>query len=287
MSQTPLTCVGPDGRTLSWAEFGDPDGVPVLFLHGTPGSRLNPTVLDGLYARMGARIVAPDRAGYGRTDPLPARRVIDAAADLVTLLDVLEVPSCLVVGGSGGGPHALGLGVAAPTRVRAVGVLVGAAPLLAEEIRGQVALNQEVMALLGQTEALDAKLSAAADVLLSQGMSALAPDASESDRVMWASRAESMRQMVAAGVERGVNGWVEDYEAIWGSPWGFEPSDVSVPVVWAHGDADHNVPIAAARRLARGLPDCRFLTWPEVGHAPGPDLFAEFFAALFARVCAV
>jgi pimeloyl-ACP methyl ester carboxylesterase len=278
-----LTSTCSDGRTVSWAEFGDPSGIPVLFLHGTPGSRLNPAVLDGMYARMGIRIIAPDRAGCGRSDPLPGRRVLDAAADLVVVLDVLGVRSCFVVGGSGGGPHALGLGVAAPARVRAIGVLVGAAPLLSEEIRGQVALNQEVMALLGQPEALNAKLSAAADVLINQGMSALAPDATESDKAMWASRAESMSQMVAASVERGVSGWAEDYQAIWGRPWGFEPSQVKVPVVWAHGDADHNVPLAAARRLASQLPDCRLITWADVGHAPGPDLFAEFFAALFAR----
>jgi pimeloyl-ACP methyl ester carboxylesterase len=278
-----LTCTGPDGRSVSWAEFGDAGGVPVLFLHGTPGSRLNPAALDDLYARMGIRIIAPDRAGFGRTDPIPDRRVVDAAADLVTLLDALELPSCFVVGGSGGGPHALGLAAAAPARVRAVGVLVGAAPLRPEEIEGQVALNQEMMALVGQPDALRAKIAVAADVLLNQGMSALAPDASESDKAMWASRAEPMRRMVAAAVERGVSGWAEDYEAIWGRPWGFELSEIKAPVVWAHGDADHNVPLPAAARLADGIPDCRFITWHDVGHAPGNELYAEFFAALFAR----
>jgi pimeloyl-ACP methyl ester carboxylesterase len=270
-----LTCMGADGRSVSWEEFGDADGVPVLFLHGTPGSRRNPAFLSDLYARMGIRIIAPDRAGYGRSDPIPARRVIDVAADLVTILDVLELPSSFVVGGSGGGPHALGLAVASPDRVRAVGVLVGAVPLEPEEILGQVALNQEMMALVGQTEALEAKCAQAGEILLGQGMSALAPDASESDRVMWASRADSMRDMVA------------DYEAIWGSPWGFVASDVAAPVVWGHGDADHNVPLTAARRFADGLPDCRFITWAGVGHAPGPELFAEFFAALFARALSI
>jgi pimeloyl-ACP methyl ester carboxylesterase len=278
-----LTCTGADGRSLSWAEFGDPAGVPVLFLHGTPGSRLNPAVLDDLYARMGVRIISPDRAGYGHSDRLAGRRVIDAAGDLVAILDELDLPTCFVVGGSGGGPHALGLGVAAPQRVRAVGVLVGAAPLEPPEILGQVALNQDMMALLGRPDDLQAKCAEAAEILLGQGMSALAPDASESDKAMWASRADSMRAMVAAGVERGVTGWADDYEAIWGQPWGFEPAEVAVPVVWAHGDADHNVPLPAALRLAGGLPDCRFVTWAGVGHAPAPELFAEFFAALFAR----
>ncbi len=29
-----------DGRRLSYAEYGDPDGQAVFLVHGTPGSRL-------------------------------------------------------------------------------------------------------------------------------------------------------------------------------------------------------------------------------------------------------
>ena len=33
------TVAAADGRALTIAELGDPDGFPVFFLHGTPGSR--------------------------------------------------------------------------------------------------------------------------------------------------------------------------------------------------------------------------------------------------------
>ena len=33
------TVAASDGRSLTIAEWGDPDGFPVFFLHGTPGSR--------------------------------------------------------------------------------------------------------------------------------------------------------------------------------------------------------------------------------------------------------
>jgi pimeloyl-ACP methyl ester carboxylesterase len=35
------TVAAADGRTLTIAECGDPDGLPVFLLHGTPGSRFN------------------------------------------------------------------------------------------------------------------------------------------------------------------------------------------------------------------------------------------------------
>ena len=31
----------PDGRTLAVAEWGDPRGVPLISMHGTPGGRIS------------------------------------------------------------------------------------------------------------------------------------------------------------------------------------------------------------------------------------------------------
>src|SRR6266496_1502611 len=65
----------PDGRWLAYAEFGDPDGRPVLFLHGTPGYRLNPWATDAELRSAGVRLIAPDRPGVGRSTPQPRRRL--------------------------------------------------------------------------------------------------------------------------------------------------------------------------------------------------------------------
>jgi pimeloyl-ACP methyl ester carboxylesterase len=35
----------PDGRKVAYAEFGQPDGYPVLYFHGSPSSRLEPLLL--------------------------------------------------------------------------------------------------------------------------------------------------------------------------------------------------------------------------------------------------
>ena len=54
-----------DGRTLTIAEWGDPDGSPVFLLHGTPGSRFVGQAYTGAYASVGARVITYDRPGYG------------------------------------------------------------------------------------------------------------------------------------------------------------------------------------------------------------------------------
>ena len=58
-----------DGRALVLRVYGAPDGLPVVALHGTPGSRLKFSTTDAAAKRLGLRILALDRWGYGGTSP--------------------------------------------------------------------------------------------------------------------------------------------------------------------------------------------------------------------------
>jgi pimeloyl-ACP methyl ester carboxylesterase len=62
-----------DGRTLAYAEYGDPDGKPVFYFHGTPGSRLEHHPDDAIARERGVRIITADRPGYGHSDFQPHR----------------------------------------------------------------------------------------------------------------------------------------------------------------------------------------------------------------------
>ena len=58
-----------DGRRLAYAEYGAVTGVPVFLFHGLPGSRLAWGLLPNDPLSPDLRIVAPDRPGYGGSDP--------------------------------------------------------------------------------------------------------------------------------------------------------------------------------------------------------------------------
>ena len=60
-----------DGRTLAFAEWGDPDGFPVFSLHGSPSSRLWRHYDESVYVDVGARLITYDRPGYGAVGPEP------------------------------------------------------------------------------------------------------------------------------------------------------------------------------------------------------------------------
>src|SRR5438132_12266206 len=70
-----------DGGTLGYAEYGDPSGVPVLFFHGTPSSRLA-TAPSWSDTSLGVRLIVPDRPGIGLSTYKPKRTLLDWPNDV-------------------------------------------------------------------------------------------------------------------------------------------------------------------------------------------------------------
>ncbi len=103
-----------DLHTMYWEESGNPDGVPVVFLHGGPGSGSAPQhreFFDPAYYR----IVIFDQRGAGKSTPLGECRNNTTqllVADIETLRRKLGIARWLVFGGSWGSTLALAYGQA-------------------------------------------------------------------------------------------------------------------------------------------------------------------------------
>ncbi|KAK9454845.1 Alpha/Beta hydrolase protein [Dipodascopsis uninucleata] len=130
------SCVSPSsGRTISWAEYGNPESKNVfIYEHGLPGSRILPVgpKLKG----KDIRVLAMDRPGMGYTSlPLPGKTVMETAiSDVFELLDYLQITDPVsLVGFSAGGPHVLGILITRPEMVKTVYCL-GPASYLDEKI---------------------------------------------------------------------------------------------------------------------------------------------------------
>ncbi len=106
---------------------GDPDGFPVLYVHGTPDSRLARHPDDELARRAGVRLLAADRPGIGSSDPDPESTPASFADDLAALLDDLGIERAAVLSWSTGAIHALAFAGTHPHRCARV---VLAAPLV-------------------------------------------------------------------------------------------------------------------------------------------------------------
>jgi pimeloyl-ACP methyl ester carboxylesterase len=271
-----------DGRTLAFAVWGDPDGFPILALHGTPGCRLGRWAREELYAELGVCYVTHDRAGYGRSDRNHGRRVVDAVADVRALADELGFDQFGATGGSGGGPHVLACAALLPDRIVRAICEVGVAPL------GTPGLEQEAwLAGMDPENVKEFGWALAGEDVLAPELQALQQqleervrvdpssilqdfEMSESDRAELA-RPETMqiiRESTFEWAANGVDGWVDDDLAML-QPWGFDVAEMSVPVLIRYGMTDVFVPPAHGEWLAANVPGCIVKVSDAAGHMGG------------------
>jgi pimeloyl-ACP methyl ester carboxylesterase len=282
MSAHNQTVIAPDGRTLGYAEWGDPAGRPIVALHGTPGSRLDRHPNDELVRSLGVRLITYDRPGYGLSDRQRGRTVNDCVHDLVAVLDALGVEDFAVMGGSGGGPHCLAVAAALPDRVSRAACVVGVAPYTAlgeAWVEGMDPANVEEFgwALSGE-DTLHAQLAIAQREMeerVSADPSTVLGnfDLPDADREIL-SRPEIAALIVETVTEQGrqgVWGWVDDDLALT-ADWGFDPATIHVPTAVWWGAADVLVPAAHGEWIARTVPGALSRVNPSGGHQSDPDI---------------
>ena len=244
-----------DGRRLAYATYGDPDGRPVVFCHGTPGSRLLGRLLDAPAARRGIRVVAPDRPGVGDSDDAPVG-IDDWPDDVAALLAHLGVESTDVLGFSGGAPYALACHRL--DAVEGVTLVSGAGPpgvgetgrtqrllwRLARSAPWLLAPFFRVQRWVVERRDPDAAVDLVAD-------SCPSTDALSADEVATLVKAD-----VLAATADGPSGVVRELGLL-ASPWPFDLDSVSVPVVVLQGQRDTNVDPVTGEAVVRRLPDAR------------------------------
>jgi proline iminopeptidase len=101
-------------HTLYWEQSGNPNGEPVLFLHGGPGSGTNPNQRR-FFDPAHYRIVLFDQRGAGRSRPLGEHRNNTTQLlieDIERIRTLLGIERWLVFGGSWGSTLALAYGQA-------------------------------------------------------------------------------------------------------------------------------------------------------------------------------
>jgi pimeloyl-ACP methyl ester carboxylesterase len=276
-----------DGRRLSYSDTGSQGGVAVISCHGAIGTPVEHSVdIEAIAETLGIRYIAVSRPGFGTSDPVPGRSVIDFAADVAELTEALEIPRFAVAGVSAGGPYALGLACALPDRVMRVALCSSLSPLgpphLTPGLRRRVRLG---LTLLARAPGPCAAVGNAAVRVIRRHPALLS-------RLIAAHAAPCERELVLAADERtsastsflqasagGVRGMIDDYLSC-GRPWGFTVAEVPAEVHLWHGLHDPLVPIEHALQLAVQLPRCRAFLDPDEGHHFFRRRLPEILAAL-------
>lgn len=119
--QTGYLSVG-DGHDLYWEECGNPRGLPVVFLHGGPGSGCEPWHRRFFNPRR-YRIILFDQRGAGRSRPhagLESNTTWDLVKDIERIRDRMGINQWVVFGGSWGSTLGLAYAETYPERVLAL-----------------------------------------------------------------------------------------------------------------------------------------------------------------------
>jgi len=274
------------GREAAVDDVGDPAGAPVLYLHGTPDSRLARHPDDGLAAAGGVRLLAVDRPGYGGTSASagawspgwPAA----VAADVAAVLDDLGVERCAVLAWSGGALTGLALaGGPSPDgpmagRVAALGLVAGLVPRQAFDDPRVAAAGDDRLGTIELADAVPpgelgievAPMLAPhpCDLVLAtehQAAHRSAHDAAELAGVPGG--AARMAEALVEAVRGGLAGVAADVEAQ-ARPLGVDPADVGCPVRLWYGSNDAVTPPAFGRWYASHLAGAELAVVDGAGH---------------------
>jgi pimeloyl-ACP methyl ester carboxylesterase len=271
-----------DDRQLGFAEFGDPQGRAIFWLHGTPGARRQIPAEARVYAEDNhIRLIGIDRPGIGASTPHQYENVLAFADDLRTVADTLGIDKMAVIGLSGGGPYTLGCAAALPDRVIAVGVLGGVAPTVGPEaISGGLMSLGSIVAPLLAVAGFPIRWAAVGFIRLLKPVAEpalylYARVSPEGDR-----RLLVRPEFKAMFLDDLLNGSRKQMAApfadvvVFARDWGFRLDEVKIPVRWWHGDRDHIVPFAHGEHVVALLPDAELYTLPGESHLAGLG-FAE------------
>jgi pimeloyl-ACP methyl ester carboxylesterase len=233
---------------MHFYEYGKADGVPLVFLLGTPHTGENVAELTDLANETGVRLICTSRSWYFDTTIAPSFEI--CTAQVIRYLDENAIGRAFSIGGSGGGPFALHLTSRHPDIFGGCYLLasMGEPELFTSTVRSPH--TQTLLRLFA-----DSDYDRALDQLLDWG--------------------------VPLALAHGV--WA-DFKVLFGS-WATIDLATAVPVYIHHGENDENAPLESIQALARKLTGCQLRISPSASHVElATDKNFTEFRSIFTEV---
>jgi pimeloyl-ACP methyl ester carboxylesterase len=260
----------PDGRKLSYAEFGKPDGYPVIHFHGNACSRLEPLFLgDELISQFGLRLISPDRPGMGQSDFQPNRGFADYPKDIVFLADTLGLDKFSVLGISCGGGYVYACAAKIPDRLINAVIVSGAWDM--DSLQDLPMFTRWIFTLArifpllyrGVLKFILRFYQGSPTKVLATFKKQL--PAADYAVLKPPHRIEASCKSTVEAMCQGTKGVAWDLQ-LYLRPWDFKIEEIQIPLKFFHGEQDKSVPIALAKRSIDRLPTAKLFSYPNEGH---------------------
>jgi pimeloyl-ACP methyl ester carboxylesterase len=220
-----------NGVALSFAEYGDKHGYPILIQHGLIASIDDQALFEGLI-QLNTRLVCIARPGYGESSPYIMKNLAEWGDMVAPLIHELGITQFDVLAMSSGAPYGYSIGSRFPDKVRNIYIFSGIPALYDEVVRSDWPYTMAGDKSMAEIEALAHEL--------------IFSNLTRDDLARNDIRDSSMHN--AFGVAQDLMLRCKD--------WGFRLSDVKEKVFMRHSKQDDSVPYKTAVRSAELLPNC-------------------------------
>jgi pimeloyl-ACP methyl ester carboxylesterase len=219
------------GLQLSYAEYGDKQGYPVLVQHGLIASIDNYELFDRLLQRR-VRLICVARPGYGGSSPYLLNGYAEWADIVSLLIQELQLGQFDILGISSGAPYGYSIGYKFPEKIGYTFILSGI-PALYDDV---------VLSNWPYKPISDQSIASLEDLAHELFFSHLTEE-------------DLLRSDIKDSLMNHGFGVAQDLRLRF-MDWGFRLSDVKSRVFMRHSKADESVPFRTAIRTAALLPDC-------------------------------
>jgi pimeloyl-ACP methyl ester carboxylesterase len=276
-----------DGRWLCYAEYGYPAGKPVIYTHGAPGSRLCRYPDESIARSLNARIIVPDRPGYGFSEYQPGRKLLDWTNDLLQLVDALKIEKFAIYGFGSGGPYTLACAFKIPQRLTNIGVVNCLCPPdWVGSYKDMVAANR-----LGHMLARRMPWPLWSTIVWVYFRNAHRNSENYFDRMVEKlpefdkkviTRFDLKEMMIDNCREAfrfGTRGYGRDAFLIV-RPWNFQIEEITKEIYIWYGEDNTRIPLYFGKYLEQAIPKCNATFFPKEGHYILHTHWGEILAAL-------
>jgi pimeloyl-ACP methyl ester carboxylesterase len=219
-------------HVISYAEYGDSRGYPILVQDGLIASIEDQVLFDRLIEQH-ARVICIARPGFGEFSPFPMQSFSEWADIVPSLTAALEIDLFDVLGMSSGAPYSYSLGARLADKVRNIYIFSGVPALYDEMVRSHWPYP------ISQDQSM-ADLEELAHNLFFSNLT-------EADR---------SRPDILDSMSNNCFGIAQDLRLRF-MDWGIRLSQIKGKVFMQHSKIDPEIPVVTAVRTAELLPDCR------------------------------
>lgn len=241
---------------ISYAEYGDNDGYPIVINHGLIASITDSHLFERLI-QIGAHLICIARPGYGASSPYEMRAIAEWGDIVSVLVGELNLSQFDVLGMSSGAPYSYAIGYKFPEKVRNIYVFSGIPALYDEEILLDWPYEVNRNATIADLQKLAHELF----------FSSLTPE-----------------DLGKAGIRDSMMhdcfGIAQDFK-LRCVDWGFRLSDVKQNVYMRHSRLDEAVPFITAFLTSKLLPKCQ-LEVKETGEHFSMNALDDFIRVVIA-----